>query len=122
MRMILIENNSGFIFGDTADLPRHTFAGDESPITQSDLAASRDAVHAARWLDEAVVGEFGRGYEFMAHAPRDTGTGYRVYRADVDGSDAVPVVQDGQDRGTIEAVERDCEFIGYVAVIETQAA
>lgn len=122
MRLILIDNGSGLIFGDTADLPRHVFAGNEFPVTQTDFTRPRDAVYAARWLDEAVIGEFGRGYEFMAHAPRDTGTGYRVYRADVDGSDAVPVVQDGQDRDTIEAVERDCEFIGYVAVIETQAA
>ena len=34
--------------------------------------------------------------------------GYYVYRADIDGAEAVPVVMDGQDKDTIEAVLRDC--------------
>ena len=42
------------------------------------------------------------------------GSGYIAYRADVVGSDAVAVVNDGQDREMIEAVERDCDLLGTV--------
>lgn len=57
----------------------------------------------------------------MRHNPRTTETGYDVYRADINGSDAVPVVQDGQDRETIEAVERDCEYVGFIRCEEGNA-
>lgn len=102
-RYILIDSNSGYIFGDTADYA----AG-------ADLAQSAhfNPVEAARLLDESI-GEYGRAYVETGR-PRDTRTGYHVYRADMDGSDAVPVVWDGQDQETIEAVERDCEYVGFV--------
>lgn len=117
MRLILIDNNSGYINGDTADLPQYTLAGAEFPMTQSDLQLPADAILAARWMDEGMWLEFGRSYEFLSRAPHDTSTGYLVYRADVGGSDAIPVVQDGTNQETINAVERDCEFLGYVAVV-----
>lgn len=99
-RYILIDNYSGYIFGDTADLDGWN-------------DTERTPVDAARLLDESI-GELGREYTLIGHNPRDTSTGYHVYRADVDGSDAVTVVTDGQDREVIEAVERDCEYVGYV--------
>lgn len=101
-RYILIDNGSGYVFGDTADLP-----GNDDP-------SSLTPIEAARLLDESI-GEPGREYELIGYNPRDTSTGYHVYRADVEGSDAVAVVTDGQDREVIEAVERDCEYVGYVA-------
>ena len=109
-RYILIDNASGYIFGDTADLPRHTFAGDEFPVDQNSLTPQ----DAARWLDETVVKDFGRSYECHSRAPDSNTMGYLVYRADINGSDAVPVVQDGQSRETIKAVERDCKFVCFV--------
>lgn len=102
-RYILIDNNSGYIFGDTAD-----FAAGR----QSDINTISDA---ARMLDESI-GEMERTYTELRSNPHTTGTGYDVYRADINGSEAVPVVTDGQDQDTIAAVIYDCEYVGYVEV------
>ena len=96
-RYILIDSNSGYIFGDSAD-----FAAGNSDLTPTE---------AARLMDESI-GEHGREYRELSSVPRDTRTGYAVYRAE-----AVPVVQDGQDREMIEAVERDCEFVAFVEAV-----
>lgn len=37
--------------------------------------------------------------------------GYHVYRADVNGSEAVAAVEDGTDQEMIEAVTRDCQYV-----------
>ena len=66
-------------------------------------------------MDESI-GECGRDYREMPSAPNDTKTGYFVYRADINGSEAVPGIVDGQDQEMIEAVERDCEFVAFVEV------
>lgn len=60
---------------------------------------------AARMID-ADNGTDGRTYTVHSRAPRDTRGGYHVYRADVRGSEQVPEI--------IGAVERDCEFMGFV--------
>lgn len=99
-RYILIDSYSGYIWGDTADLPGFDAsapAGDEAII------------QAARLVDESI-GESGRAYEYRRSDPRTSETYYRVYRAD----EALPVIEDGQDSEMIEAVERDCEFVGVV--------
>ena len=87
MRLILIDNYSGYIFGD--------YTG--ACLTE-----------AARMID-ADNGEYGRTYTVHSRAPRDTRNGYHVYRAE-----QVPVITDGQDPEIIGAVERDCEFMGFV--------
>lgn len=101
-RYILIDNNSGYIFGDIALFA----AGNQSDLTPTE---------AARLMDE-FIGEYGRVYREMSSAPNDTRTGYFVYRADINGSEAVPVILDGQDQEMIEAVECDCEFVAFVEV------
>ena len=65
MRLILIDNYSGYIFGD--------YTG--ACLTE-----------AARMID-ADNGEYGRTYTVHSRAPRDTRDGYHVYRADVRGSE-----------------------------------
>ena len=96
-RYILIDNCSGYIFGDSADLNGHIFSG-----TPVEFAAALDA----------SIGEHGRTYEDVSrHALASNETGYHVYRADVDGSEAVAVVWDGQDQETIDAVVQDCEYV-----------
>jgi len=96
-RFILIDNCSGYIFGDTGDLDGP--ARDETPL------------EAAARLD-AHIGEFGRSYEEESRGElRSNETGYHVYRADVRGSDAVPLVNDGQDQATIDRVERECQYV-----------
>ena len=93
MRLILIDNYSGYIFGE---------------FCSSDYAGAC-LIDAARATDADNV-EYGRTYTVRSRAPRDTRDGYHVYRADV----RVPVITDGQDPEIIGAVERDCEFMGFV--------
>ena len=108
-RFILIDNSSGYIFGDTGNLPAHTFAEDDHPISQSSLTP----MQAARWVDEAEVRVHGRRYEEVAQLAANE-TGYRVFRADIDGSDAVTVVTDGQSQAAIGEVERCCRLVAIV--------
>lgn len=96
-RYILIDNASGYVFADSADLNGRIFTG-----TPAEFAAAFDA----------SVQEPGRTYvEVSRRGLASNETGYHVYRADVRGSEAVPVVQDGEDAETIAAVERDCEYV-----------
>lgn len=106
-RFILIDQHSGYVFGDTSDF---------AATRQSDLTP----IQAARILDESI-GEYGRSY--VEHGPRSAASmvqsgGYFVYRADVRSSEGVPVVQDGQNQETIEAVHQDCQLVAFV---ETRA-
>lgn len=115
MRIILIDNSSGYVWGDSADLGGRVFSGDDvlriNPA--ADLRDERDwAMAFAEALDRDIGGE-SREYERVGRL--DGRSGYRAYRADVDGSEAVPVVQDGQDGETIEAIERDCHKICEIA-------
>lgn len=89
MRLILVDNYSGYIFGEIA---------------------SNDAclIDAARTID-ADTGVYGRTYTVHDRAPGSTAAGYRVYRASVRGGGQVPAITDGQDQEMI-----DCEFVGFV--------
>ena len=101
MRYILIDNGTGYIAGDSADLGGAIFEG--SP---EEFAAALDA----------RLGKHGRRYEMIGHNPRSTAPGYHVYRADVGGREVVPIVWDGQSRDEIEVVERDCEYLGFIYI------
>lgn len=102
MRLILIDNVSGYIFGDSAD-----FASGRAMESASD---------AARLLDIAIHGASVRTYEERGpnHPVPANATAYHVYRADIGGSEATPVVWDGQDQETIDAVERECSKVAVV--------
>lgn len=107
-RYILIDNHSGYIFGDSADLDGRIFTG-----TPVEFAAALDASIGGR---ESVYEEVSR------HALASNDSGYHVYRADVDGSEAVPVVDNGQDRETIDAVVRDCEYVTTIRCVDKDMA
>lgn len=102
-RFILIDHNSGYIFGDTADYLAGQDVGTLTPML------------AAKLLDQSI-GEHGRTYEECGpnYRPSSEDNAYYVYRADIDGSEAVCLVEDGQDQEMIEAVERDCELVAVV--------
>ena len=100
-RYILIDNASGYILGDSADLNGKHYVG-----TPEEYAAALDR----------SVGEVGRTYTLINHDPRSAERGYHVYRADVGDSEAVPVVHDGQDQDAIDAVRRDCEYVGFIRI------
>lgn len=92
-RFIIVDAYSGFIWGDTGDL--------DGPAP----------IEACQRLDESL-GAFGRTYAEVPRLPGDTG--YIVYRADIGGSEAVPLVRDGQDPETIADVERLCDRVATV--------
>jgi hypothetical protein len=104
-RYILIDSNSGYIFGDTADFNGKIY-NPESPTD------------AARELDRLFQQIPDRSYVEHDNPPHDNRTGYHVYRADVNGSDAVTTVTDGQDQEMIDAVEADCEYVCFVECID----
>jgi hypothetical protein len=95
-RYILIDRDSGYIFGDSADLGGKIFTG-----TPMEFAAA---------LDKSI-GVHGRTYSEEGRRESGLASRYDVYRADVGGSEAIPVVWDGQDQATIDAVERDCVYV-----------
>jgi hypothetical protein len=106
-RYILIDNDSGFIWGDSADLDGKVWQGD-------------DALAYAKALDESM-GEHGRSYEWGTRQQILSGSsGYFVYRADIDGSEAVPVVHDGQDQYTIRSVIEHCREEGFIVVARAE--
>ncbi len=96
-RYILIDNCSGYIFGDSADLKGKLFIG--TPI---EFAAALDA----------SIGAQARTYEEVSrYALASNESGYHVYRVDVYGSEALDVVWDGQDQDTIDAVIENCDYV-----------
>ncbi len=97
-RYILIDNYTGYIWGDSADL---------------DGAFSGNALDFAAALD-ASLGNHGRTYTEQSRPDAGSQSGYHVYRADIDGSDAVTVVHDGQDQATIDAVTGTCRYEGFI--------
>jgi hypothetical protein len=127
MRVILIDNYSGYIWGDSADYKGRAFTADDalairvamgtfSPGMRGSRQTEDDfAVAYAAAMDNEIGGET-RDYEMLSEsAARNGGDGYRAYRVDVDGSEAVGVVHDGQDEETIEAVMTSCRMIGFIA-------
>jgi hypothetical protein len=99
-RYILVDNNSGYIWGDSADFAPH-----------GDIGGAADA---ARLLDEGL-GTTGRAYELLGRNPCTTCTGYDVYLSEL-GTDVLPVVHDGQDEEAIAAVQTGCQYLGFVLV------
>jgi hypothetical protein len=118
MRIILIDTHSGYIWADSADLDGRAFEmteSDHDQIGPHHPTAEDWALAFARQLDESL-GERDRTYVMQSPAAARNGqSGYMAYRADVGGSDAVGHIFDGQNREVIEAVERDCEQIGFIA-------
>ncbi|PTR07881.1 MULTISPECIES: hypothetical protein [unclassified Novosphingobium] len=110
-RYILIDNESGFIFADTADL-----VGFDTSAAHGDDAI----IDAARCLN-ASIGYNPDDFSYEINYRLGGENHYTVYRVDIDGSEAVAIVQDGQDQEVIEAVERDCEFVGSVKVTNLTA-
>ena len=66
----------------------------------------------ARALDQSIGGLDEAKYEETPQS--DAAATYDVYRADVRGSEAMAIITDGQDRETIEAVKRDCDYVATI--------
>lgn len=101
-RLILIDQHSGYIWGDTIDFRDRFEQTDRTPAD------------AARLLDESL-GVRGRVYEEGFPTQADGRGGYHVYRCDAAAESLVPTDYDGQDQEAIEAVEQHCEPVAFVA-------
>ena len=112
-RYILIDNATGYIFGDTADMPQHDLHDEVRNGSHSDDTM----IAAARWLDEAEVGEYGRSYEVVPSLASNE-TGYLVYRTTLKD---LAIVTDGQDQEMIDAVTEHCRHVGTVRCVTATA-
>ena len=103
-RFIVINNRTGYIIGDTANIGGKIVAVDHP-------------VEACRYIDE-VRGARGKNYTQVARGDLTlNAAGYRVYRADEAGAELVPVVVDGQDTHVIEDVESQCPLVAMIRVM-----
>lgn len=117
-RYILIDNCSGYIWGDSADLDGKIWSGDYTN-DHGELANDDSPIGFARALDKSVGQNCRLTYEEVPRrALASNEAGYHVYRADINGSDAVMTVQDGQDQEMIEAVERDCKYVTTIRCVD----
>lgn len=114
-RIILIDNHTGYIWGDSADLECKIFVPTGMPTFGSEMVRNAALEYAAA-LDAHIGGDARDYEECSRHSLASNETGYHAYRADVNGSDAVALVTDGQDQETIDAVLRDCEYITSIRV------
>ncbi len=101
-RYIFIDRNSGFIFGDSANIDGKIVNG--SPC---DVAYELDMSIGYPYPDA----NFSHGIAYEETARSDLDATYDVYRADINGREAVVAIEDGQDQEIIEAVRRDCQYI-----------
>jgi hypothetical protein len=106
MRYVFIDNYTGYIYGDSADIGGRIVTG-----TPAEVAEAVDA----------DIGEVGREYRMLGRNPGTTETGYDVYRVDVGGSEIVPVVRDGQNQEIIKQVVECGEYIGFVLTSSPEA-
>ena len=102
-RYILIDNASGYIFGDSADIDGCVVNG-----TPAEVAAAIDASNH----------EHGRSYVEVPSRELHDADGYHIFRADIDGSDAVGPIHDGQDQDTIRSVKLDCEYVCTLRIVD----
>lgn len=96
---IIQDAYTGYIWGDTRDFNGEVYAAD-------------GILDACRKLDEIIGGADDREYEEVSRLDGDCG--YAVYRVDINGSEAVAVVHDGQDQEYIKSVQNDCDLVGFV--------
>lgn len=93
-RYILIERNSGYIWGDSADLDGKAFTG-----TALEYAAALEASIGEVDIDDVQYYETYKSDETAC---------YDVYRADLE---SFPIIRDGQDQETIKAVINNCDYV-----------
>lgn len=111
MRLFLVDNNSGYIFADTANLAGYYEAriGD----------IENDAMLASRLFEESI-GEHGRRYAFRRSNPRTNETGYHIY-SDRSGGSLVTTVVDGQDQEIIDVVTEQGDYEGFVTCFSAES-
>tara|TARA_R110000822_G_scaffold75024_2_gene180290 strand:- start:5407 stop:5712 length:306 start_codon:yes stop_codon:yes gene_type:complete len=99
MRYIIIDRNSGFVFGDTADR-----------WWRMDEAHPAGPLEATKSLDHALMVDTSEMH-YAITDKYDAKVTYDIYSAE----DCFPVVRDGQDQSVIDLVCKRCAFTASVA-------
>ena len=105
-RLFLIDQATGYIFADTADLRGFNYV---EPIEAA-------AIAAANSLD-TELGNPNQTYVFERKKPNGAQQGYRVY-SDRSGSDLVTTVWNGEDPEVIAIIEEQGEYEGFISLQE----
>jgi hypothetical protein len=113
-RIILIERNTGYIWGDSADFNGKLFTDDDAVQVRPSFDGSVDDFALAyaealeQDIDPSSHGQFSHEYYWSSRSDNWT---YAAYRAD---GDKVPTVWDGQSSEEIQAVMDFCDEIGFI--------
>ena len=100
-RYILIDNNSGFIFGDTKNM--------------NCSRSFKTPAEAAKMLDESIGEPASEYVEIYGDHDTSGKSGYSVYS--VDDIEDMTEVEDGTDQATIDKFCRKCERVCFVETI-----
>lgn len=97
-RYIIVDNYTGFIWGDSVDFPKEP----------------DDILSVCRMLDDEIGSyEHGITYEKVSYFNGEFG--YLVYDASIPNGNKIPTSYDGQDQEIIDTVTNNCTLLGYVA-------
>lgn len=99
MHYIIIDRNSGFIWGDTYE-----------PWWKMDELPPVDPLEAARSLDQSISNDASK-LQYEITNKNDAKATYDIYVA----KDYFPAVRDGQDQSMIDLVCKRCTFTASVA-------
>ncbi len=113
MRLILIDNASGFIFGDSLSFPtppRNVLA---SIQTMDDKATADHASSLiAAMATDMELGAGARRYVFSRYPSAINQTGYAVWEI---AEGILPLVANGQDRVALDIIQFAGRNVGFVA-------
>ena len=98
-RYILVDAHSGYVFGDTAD--RWWKMDADAPVNPMDAAMSLDI---ALMMDNS-------GWSYENVSRHDSRVTYHVFKTD----NEFPIIFDGQDQKSIDAVIRDCSHVASIS-------
>jgi hypothetical protein len=108
MRLILVDNYSRCILGDTAGFAAGV--GDWIAAIRDGIDAERLSLLAARLLDEQI-GERDWIYEFSGERACEVSIGYLIYSPR---SSALPLVDDESGPESLALLAEICDYVGFV--------
>jgi hypothetical protein len=109
MRLVLVDNYSRCILGDTAGFASGLADWRGAVATGADDDAGLSLL-AARLLDEHI-GEYEWTYEFSRDKTCEVSIGYLIFRPR---SDALPLLEDAWGAETLALLAETCDYVGFV--------
>jgi hypothetical protein len=109
MRLVLVDNYSRCILGDTAGFARN-FEDWRGALAASAEDAAALSLLAARLLDE-YIGEYDWAYEFSGERACEVSIGYLVFRPR---NAALPVLEGEWSPEALSFLAETCDYVGFV--------